>query len=94
MLTAHCLILTGNRQSKLISDGIIANPYIRQGAKTIIPITIGNKIVQLNNINWSNLIRGKEALTQIKVNTIIQDLKPKLIPYNIPSINGLDKITV
>lgn len=86
--------IRGNRLSKLISDAIIANPYITQGAKTMNPITIGNKIVQLNNINWSNLIRGKEALTQIKVNTIKQDLKPKLKPYNIPSINGLDKITV
>jgi len=41
---------------------------------------IGNKIVQLNDINWSNLIRGNEALTQINVNIIIHVLSPKLKP--------------
>lgn len=28
---------------------------------------IGNKIVQQTDINWSNLILGNEALTQIKI---------------------------
>ena len=32
------------------------------------PIIIGNKTVQQKDINWSNRILGKEALTQIKTN--------------------------
>ena len=52
---------------------------------------MGNKIVQENDINWSKRILGKEALTQIKTNTIIQDLIPSVKPYIIPSINGYEK---
>ena len=51
-----------------------------QGIKTIKAIIIGNNIVQENNINWSKRILGKEALTQINVNTIKQDFIPKVIP--------------
>ena len=55
-------------------------------------ITIGNKIVQENNINWSKRILGKEALTHIKTKTIRHDLIPKVKPEISPSINGLEKI--
>ena len=51
---------------------------------------MGNRIVQENDINWSKRILGKEALTQIKTNTIIQDLIPRVKPYIIPSINGYE----
>ena len=60
--------------------GIISKLYKIQGTKTINAITIGKRIVQLKDINWSYLIRGKDALTQINVNTIRQVLIPKLKP--------------
>ena len=55
-------------------------------------MTIGNRIVQEKDINWSNRILGKEALTQINTNIIIQDLIPIAKPDNIPSINDLSPI--
>ena len=65
---------------------ILSKLYIIQGSNTINAITIGNNIVQHNDINWSNLIRGYEALTQININITMQDLKPKDIllyrPYS------------
>ena len=42
--------------------------------------TIGNKTVQQKDINWSKRILGNEALTHIKVNTIILDFIPKVSP--------------
>lgn len=54
-------------------------------------MTKGNNIVQQNDINWSNRILGKEALTQIKTKIIIQAFSPKLIPYSPPSIKGSNK---
>ena len=57
-----------------------------QGINTIKAIIIGSKIVQENDINWSKRILGKEALTHININIIIQDLIPKDKPYNNPSI--------
>ena len=42
-------------------------PNTVQGINIIYPIIIGNNIVQQADINWSNLILGKEALTQIKI---------------------------
>ena len=56
-------------------------------------ITIGNKIVQENKINWSKRILGKDALTHIKTKTIRHDLIPKVKPEISPSINGLEKIS-
>ena len=53
--------------------------------------TIGNNTVQQNDINWSKRILGKEALTQMKINIIIELFNPKLKPYNNPSIIGLLK---
>ena len=43
-------------------------------------ITSGSSIVQQNNINWSYLTRGNEALTQIKTKIITQDFKPVVKP--------------
>ena len=60
--------------------GIISKLYKIQGTKTINAITIGKRIVQLKDIYWSYLIRGKDALTQINVNTIRQVLIPTLKP--------------
>lgn len=71
-------------------DGNISNPNIIHGINTINAITTGNNMVQLNNISWSNLIRGKEALTQINTKIIIDDFIPILNPYNNPSIKGSD----
>jgi len=50
------------------------------------PIIIGNKTVQQNDINWSNRILGKEALTQIKINMNIHVLSPKLKLWINPKI--------
>jgi hypothetical protein len=69
--------------------GIISKLYKIQGTSTIKAITIGNKMVQQNDINWSKRILGKEALAHINVNIIIQDLNPITILHNIPSTNGL-----
>jgi len=76
----------------LILHGIISQLYNRQGIKNIKAITIGNRIVQQKDINWSNRILGKDALVHIKINIIIQDLRPKVNPYNNPSIKGSENI--
>jgi hypothetical protein len=68
--------------------GIISKLYIRQGTKTISAITIGNKIVQEKDINWSKRILGKEALTHINIKIIIHDFIPIVKPDNIPSNKG------
>lgn len=70
--------------------GNISKLYCIQGTNIINAITKGNSIVQQNDINWSKRILGKEALTHIKTKIIIDDFKPKLIPYNNPSIKGLE----
>ena len=49
-----------------------------QGIKIIIAIVIGNNSVQQYDINWSNLILGKLALTQIKVNTKKKDFNDNI----------------
>ena len=66
--------------------------YIIQGTNIMKAITIGSSIVQENDINWSNRILGKEALTHINTKTIIQDLIPIVKPYIIPSTNGYEVI--
>lgn len=58
------------------------------GTKKIKQRITGNKIIQQNSINWSNLILGKLALTHIKIKMSMEDLNPKLKPWNIPSINS------
>ena len=75
--------------NKFILLGIISKPYTTQGNNTIKAITIGNRIVHENDINWSKRILGNEALTHINTNTIIQDLNPIANPDNNPSIKGL-----
>lgn len=65
--------------------------YNIQGYSIMRAITIGNNIVQQNDINWSYLILGKEALAQMNTNTIIQDLKLRLIPLNKPFNEGSEK---
>lgn len=55
-----------------------------QGIKIIIANNKGNKTVQQNDINWSNLILGNEALTHMKRKTNIELFNPILIPENKP----------
>ena len=62
-----------------------------QGTNTIKAITTGNNIVQEKDINWSKRILGKEALTHINMNTIMDDLIPMVRPYIIPSNTGEEK---
>ena len=61
---------------------VIPNIYNKQGINIIKANKIGNNTVQQNDINWSNLILGKEALTQININIITQLLIAKLKLYN------------
>jgi hypothetical protein len=70
--------------------GIISKPYPIDGTNIINAITIGNNIVQQKDISWSKRILGKEALIHMKIKIIMHDLKPKLIPYKNPSINGFE----
>ena len=72
--------------------GIISKLYNIQGTNTTNAITIGNKTVQQNDINWSKRILGNEALTHINMNIIIQDLIPIVKPYSNPSTNGSDNM--
>jgi hypothetical protein len=81
MLNYNNIMLVGN----------ISQLYITQGINIMKAIIKGNNIIQQYDINWSKRILGKEALIHIKTKTIIQVFSPKIIPYNIPSINGLDK---
>ena len=68
--------------------GIISQLYMIQGTNTIKAMMIGNNIVQEKDINWSKRILGNEALTHIKVKTIIQDIIPIVNPYISPSARG------
>jgi len=54
--------------------------YKRQGTKIIKAKTTGNKTVQQKDISWSKRILGKEALTHINTNIIIELLIPKFKP--------------
>lgn len=73
--------------------GNISKLYNTQGISTINAINIGRRIVQQKDINWSNLIRGKDALVQINTKIIIQAFTPIVKPNNIPSINGVENIS-
>lgn len=64
--------------------------YTIHGTNTINAMTIGNNIVQENNINWSKRILGKEALTHIKTKIITQAFRPIVRPDIIPSIKGVE----
>ena len=59
-----------------------------QGINTINANNKGNSTVQQNDINWSNLILGNEALTQINTKTKNELFKPKVKPESSPLING------
>ena len=69
---------------------IISKLYKIHGSNIIKAITNGNSMVQQNDINWSYRILGKEALTHIKINIIMQAFSPNVKPYTNPSIKGLD----
>ena len=71
---------------------VIPNIYNKQGINIIKANKIGNNTVQQNDINWSNLILGKEALTQININIIIELFIPKVILCKKPSTEELVKI--
>lgn len=57
----------------------------KHGTSIINANNIGSKTVQQKDINWSNLILGKDALVHIKINTIIELFTPKAKLYNNPS---------
>ena len=82
--------------NKDILLGITSKLYTIHGINTINAITIGSKIVQENDINWSKRILGKEALTQIKTKIMTQALLPKVRLYTKPPIIGVenDKIVL
>ena len=65
--------------------------YNNEGISIINANRIGNNTVQQNDISWSNLILGNDALTQMKTNTIIELFIPKVKPYNNPSKLELQK---
>lgn len=58
-----------------------------QGIKIINANNTGSSTVQQNDINWSNLILGNEALTQMKTKTNIELFIPKIKPENKLFIN-------
>ena len=63
--------------------------YSNEGISIINANRIGNNTVQQNDISWSNLILGNDALTQMKTNTIIELFIPKVTPDNSPSTEEL-----
>ena len=65
--------------------------YNKQGTKNISANKIGNNTVQQKDINWSKRILGKDALTQININTIIELFTPKVILDNNPLNEILSK---
>ena len=67
----------------------IPNMYNNDGINIMNANKIGNSTVQQKDINWSNLILGNEALTQMKINTIIELFIPKVTPDNSPSTEEL-----
>lgn len=73
--------------------GNISKLYCMQGTNKINAIIKGNNIIQQKDINWSNRILGNEALTHMNTKIIIDDFKPKLTPYNNPSIIGFENQT-
>jgi hypothetical protein len=60
----------------------------RQGMYVINATTIGSKIVQQSDINWSKRILGNEALTHMKTNIITQALNPIIIADTTVSFTG------
>jgi hypothetical protein len=67
----------------------IPNIYNNEGINIINANNIGNNTVQQNDINWSKRILGKDALTQMKINTIIELFIPKVKLDNSPSTEEL-----
>ena len=67
----------------------IPNMCNRHGTNIINANNIGNNTVQQNDINWSKRILGKDALTQMKINTIIELFIPKVKLDNNPSTEEL-----
>jgi hypothetical protein len=70
-----------------VYNGVLANihrPCTIHGIIIINPIMIGKSFVQQKDINWSNLILGKEALIQMNKNIKILVFIPKNNPCKIP----------
>lgn len=53
------------------------------------PNKSGSKTIQQKDINWSKRILGKDALTHININIIIELFTPKLKLVKRPFIAGL-----
>ena len=68
-------------------NGAISKATKILGTKIVKAIAIGKSCVHITSINWSYLIRGKEALAQIKVKIIIQAFPPiTKPPTNVPIV--------
>ena len=80
--------------SREIFKGVASNAYIIQGTSMIKENNIGSNTNQLNCINWSYLIRGKEARTHIKQKTITDVLKPNVNPWTKPKTRGFSFISL
>lgn len=74
------LFVNQGKYNKEISAGRTSKLYKTQGDVTISAITVGSRVVQQKDINWSNLIRGNDALTQTKMKKRIPALTPILKP--------------
>ena len=61
-------------------QGIISFTTNKVGTFITKEITIGNKVTQQKDINWSKRILGKEALAHMNINIIIQAFIPKAKP--------------
>ena len=66
--------------------------YNIQGTNMIKANKIGNRTVQQKDINWSKRILGNDALTHIKINTIIELFIPRVILCNNPFKDELVKV--
>lgn len=64
----------------------MSKAYSKPSIKIMLANSNGNNIVQQNDISWSNLIRGKDALIQMNKNTNIELFTPKEILFQIPNV--------
>lgn len=82
------------KKRREILVGTASKETIIHNTKNMKAKTKGNSTVQQNCISWSNLIRGKEALTHINANMKRQDLKPKARPEIAPSKSILSMLKI
>ena len=84
----RAVVATKGKANKAKSLIKASNAHKRQGTRMIKAKSKGNNSVQQNDMSWSKRIRGREARTQINVNTRALDLIPKTKPEINPSKVG------